>query len=318
MRLHTIALLFVLFVALLFSNPAATTRAGEIIDYLPEVITARSLAVANLTVFFGILDLQRCNALPLLDELPDHLLYDENGVFHDTDTMFSIILTSQCKIFGVAQDLQEEQLSAYLADILVPIRGGQLTLPNGELIDGTKQSVRASEMSFVYALFFSDINFPSRLSSNIEFGLPEGEPCDVVKDLALHGETIELRFAAYAALSSQFRLFTDTSFLDLCSEELDLSDDELIERTKVGDIDAAISLTERIIENINAENSIDGDLEPEDALLQFQEILVKVRTELGIEILANTERFPLLTLAIANALQQFELANLFVENGLIG
>jgi len=315
-KLFVISLLTL--VALTALLPASTSRAGDVIDYLPEVQTARSVsAVAILSLTLFGFDPDDCDQLPLLElqnNISDHLLYDENGKFFDVSeirqNVTGLICLSTTQIRPPT--FSEEEAADIYFEI---IQGNVVELPSGRLLDGAKQSLRAYSAYLVTNIFgFSllpDFPIQAQLPSELS------DPCEAVRDIALNGSTLDIRFAAILALMNNLVQSDENGNLGSCTPPMDASESELVERAKAGDLEAAVNLSVLIREQIQAEadalEEANADLSDDELIMLTDSLVDKLLSELGLDILENTERFDLLALAYATASVELHVSDLVLE-----
>jgi hypothetical protein len=269
-----------------------------VIDFLPEVETARSFSASIVRLltppFIAFPNPIECIDEQLPTEIPNHLLYDNNGIFHSYDEILIVLKTINCRFFAANGEVAISTDPNIFLSSFQALQGESVLLSNGNILDGQKQSVRAS-MIF--------------LGTFVLFGTLEGgelsiiddinqAPCEYLHDQVSNGTTIELRFASLFVLFTDLVDETRGSGLG-CIHELNDSDEELIEQAKLGDVEAAVNLTLRWIDLVGMETDVEIDALENPSIEEIQALLSAKLTELGIEILQSTERFPLLTLAIA-------------------
>jgi len=313
-RLLVVTLLTLVALAALL--PASTSRAGDVIDFLPEVQTARSFSAVvppGLTFQFAVFpDSRTCLQNNWPSDIPNHLLYDDNGRFHTIDEILLIVANIRC-LFQVADGEANVVGDGFsILYSLESLKGEVVELSNGNILDGTKQSIRAVSIWAAAAGLTSVLLDGDNATSLFTDEAIGG--CELLERLVLEGETIELRFATLFVLFGDIALQIEEDFGGRCLSERTESTEALVELTKSGEIEAAANLTYRLLNEVAAQ--FDADLEQygdEAELEELQAVVDTTLTELGIEILENTERFPLLTMAVALSSLQIHTVDIVIE-----
>lgn len=289
--------LVIAFLILSFALAAPAILAGDVIDFLPEVQVARSLvpAFANAFVFEG-----ACIDVQLDAEIPNNLLFDDNGQPRSFDEMGMIMLQLNC----IYQSLALEDPDNALQNVpffLEALAGNMVVFPNGTELDGTKQAVRAS------LLFSHLLLFQFDLTGQFEIGILGSDPCGQLREWVLSDTSLELQFVAFLTLASEIVVSDEEELPIQCSTPVAGTESELIEAAESGDLDAALELSVlwvlQLMNEFGEEPTVD-DLPGMLAELDRFELFV----------LQNTMKFPLLTLAatvpLANLyLFEYELMN---------
>ena len=304
MRLHAIALLFVLFAALLFSNPAATTHAGEIIDYLPEIQTARSFGWAFGAAILNSGRFGSCDQDSAQREIPDHILYDDNGVVHSATDIADILVSISC-LYRPTFEIPFPSREIFAQLLLDVIRGNDVTIYNGNIVDGRKQSVRVETIIRMHDRFLTEVF----VADSRVWTSTQAEACQFVIDATSLENTIELQFAAYFALSSIMDSAQRLRLGSICHEVRSESDEELLAAAQNGDLEAGINLARRNI------SSITEQLEEEDPSAFFEDLAVQLNT-IGLQVLENTAVHPIASMSLASgaySLYLFEYINRFLQ-----
>ena len=276
----------IILVSLLFASQQIMS-AQALSSLTPEGETAESSIIMQTVISsFGFANsAEECNNPDFLDELPDRVLFDDEGNRASIDQFSDIANTIQCLIF-VDEDGNEAPVGTGeigSIDFIDLIRGNTYTFSNGREIDATKQSVRASFISGVsgrMALFLADVDV---------VGLAGDDRCQVVSDLVFDGETVELRYAAFDALYDD--LFFNVG--DSCYSP-GVSDEEVLLDAAAGSFEAALTLVldwqiEALTEIFILEENLFGLLDFIDAEMDRFEDMIRV----------NREEAPLIALAAA-------------------
>jgi hypothetical protein len=278
--------------------PASISHAGDVIDFLPEVETARSFSavlIPIVTLPFTIFPHPSvCIDENLPTEIPNHLLYDSNGVFNSFEEILFVLRNINCRFLAAGGEVAIIPEAEILLNYFLALRGENIELSNGNILEGEKQSVRAASIIFGGSLLTAVLQ-AGELSIIEE---SDQSPCDFLHEQISHGKTIELRFASLFALLGD--LLANSEGMGIgCIHELDASDEELVELVQMGNVEAAVNLADRWSDLVDRETGVTSASFDVHSLEETQALLNAKLAELGIEILQSTERFPLLTLAIA-------------------
>lgn len=187
---------------LLFVNIWGPAHAGELIDHLPEVQMARAIAEA---VAFQDQELQDplddpeiseiCAMAPTLADIPDQLWLDAMGEIRTPDEVRRVLIFTQCA-FASLEGNREEQDGSFVLGLL---GGRDKTLGEGIIIPGSKEPVRVVLAFPTFITMFFELVFSSL--PGFEGGPILGEaPCERLRSLAVEGESLELRWAAFMTL----------------------------------------------------------------------------------------------------------------------
>ena len=285
MKSRNFIYLVVALLALLFGAHQVMS-AQALSSLLPEAEAAESSITMQKVIqnFDFANSAEECNVPAYLDELPDRVLFDNDGNRHGIDEFRDIANTIQCVIFVDDQGNEAPIGSAEIGQVdFVGVVGGEsFTFSNGRLVDATKQSVRATFISGVsgrMSLFLAGIEV---------VGLSGDDPCQEIGDIALEGETVELRYAAFDSLYDNLFFALDQS----CFEPLVEDEDILLDAAAAGSFEAALTLVldwqiEALTEVFILENNLFGLLDFVDAELDRFEDVIRV----------NREEAPLVALA---------------------
>ena len=90
------AIFAVLIAAAVLITPQS--NAGEVIDYLPEVLLARSLDAHNILALTTSEDLYDvCFDSDPGPDVPDHILIDENGLYRTEEEIIKVLVAVECQ-----------------------------------------------------------------------------------------------------------------------------------------------------------------------------------------------------------------------------
>ena len=268
--------IFLLNASLLVLVPNA--QAGDVVDFLPEVQLAESLVFAADNAFVTDED---CAGFDISVEIPENLLFDINGQRRTAAESGQILFNLNCLYFLI-QTSEDINSSSNIARFLDVFQGQSVTFENGIVIDGGKQSVRVSLIfGFLISIAFERSGF-------VDLGIFDGDPCDQLRDWAINAPTLELQWLAFIVLAGE--AVTEDMAPRECTTEVSGTRSELIALTEQGDLDAAIALV------ADWQLELETEFGEEPTADQLEGIQAKV-SEFELFILANTMRFPLLTLA---------------------
>jgi len=287
-----------------------------VIDFLPEVQTARSFEIFWVALFSSDSAdfLETCLIdQPSVDSIPDHLLVDINGALRTRDESVQLALDTLCIFAGLFEpsmrfddDFSDSDQALEL--FLNVLRGEAVEFPTGVVLDGSKQIFR---MGAAFQMFgFFGLGDPL-----LEALDPDGDAdkCAVLSSAAVNGETLELRFLALFNLAFEMGddLMNDAedgvSPTDsVCGEVSTAPLSELRSAAATGDLQAAVNLAGRQFGDVLIFVGEEPD-ESERVALEAQ------LAELELDILSNTERFPLVALADSTTIFIIELALSFID-----
>jgi hypothetical protein len=300
---RVISILLLSLVALFTQFPNGTIQAGDVIDFLPEVQAARSFEIFFLAL---ISDFEiDCDTARSASELPNHLLVDNNGALRTEEESIILAAEAICLFFNFSLEASDTSFDPdVLAEIrrnrLEVLRGNIATYDDGTEIDGSKQLFR---MAAAYGFFGAPDSLATLLADT-----PIAPICQVLQETILDGETLELRFVSMLILAFEIGddLFRDSDDDSICGPLPTTSAEDLKPLVIAGDVNAAVDYASVIFADILT--FIGDEPEPEE-LAQLEADLDR----LEIEMLTNTGRLPLLTLANAPAIFILELAVDFIE-----
>ena len=262
--------------ALIALSPNA--EAGDVVDFLPEVQLADSLVIAAENIF---VTEQDCAGFDSSIEIPDNLLYDINGQRRSAEESGQILFNINC-LFFLIQTADEVDSVSNVVRFLDVLKGQSVAFENGIVLDGGKQSMRVSLIfGFLISIAFERSGF-------VDLGIFEGDPCDELRDWALNAPTLELKWLGLVILAGE--AVTEDMAPRECTTAVSGTRSELIALTEQGDLDAAIALI------VDWQLELEAEFGEEPSADQLEAIQART-AEFKLFILANTMRFPLLTLA---------------------
>jgi hypothetical protein len=277
-----------LFLAFALVGPAI--QAGDVIDFLPEVQVARSITPA---IEFAIVFEEDCVGVQVNQEVPNNLLFDDNGQARTFEQMGEILLQLNCSFQSLAfEDL--ENSSANIPLFLDAFSGNLVEFSNGLTLDGRKQTVRAS-LIFSHLLLFQ-----FELGGVFDFDILGSDPCGQLRTWSKSGSSLELQFVAFLTLGSDIFSSEEEGLPRQCSTAVGGTEAELIALAEAGDLDASLDLMffwTLELQAIFGDEPTADDLPSIEAQMDRFELL----------ILRNTMKFPFVTLAA-----QLPLANLYL------
>ena len=310
MRLRAVLTLAVLFVSLIIANSSTTTRAGEIIDYLPEVVTARSLGAYIAAAFINGARASDCDNAEAAESISEHFLYDENGVEYAPSQIAEIAQSITCLFRPTSSETPFPSALERAQNSIDVIQGNKVLLFNGNELDGTKQSVRVYSLLRVNQLFLAEVVDPQGrlLTTSTE------DACRLIIEATGLGNTIEMRFVAFVSLTGLLNSTIETGGRPLCHRERFESDEELIEAAKLGDLEAAVNLGLRWT-NRNESEFLNISMAPdgESSILDLEEFLDQRLNFIGLQILENTEIYPFVSTAFASSTFILYFAEYFIR-----
>jgi len=226
-----------------------------------------------------------CEDFETSDELiPQHLLYDENGDPFFRDEVGVHTRNANCHMInGLNQVSREYELEAdeIIEIIIGTINGERFEFDNGVVFDGTKQAMRVSLLGLftIFAYIELDLLEPIR-----PIGLFGEDPCETFINYIKDAQSLELSFYSLLIVVNEHLFSRESDRQNHCTPNLIIRPiDELIERAKLGETEAAIALAIAWIDEV-------GDTLFIDALDRNRQ-LEKFR----ILVLENTIKYPLLT-----------------------
>ncbi len=228
--------------ALVAGMGAERARAGELLDYLPEVQFARAMVqiVETQDVFLdgaeGV-----CTGEESLDQVPYKLWVDAAGNLRSPEAVAGVLQTAQCALSNVSpQDVEPDAFGpSVLAPFLSLLRGEVVTVGDAT-IDGGKEPLRVG-LSFSVAFLISVLQ---------AFGVPLDSPellgedaCAALRGFATEGETFELRWVGFLNLLVQFDPDANADEdAPACVDSTPDAEANLLARARGGDVDAAVQL----------------------------------------------------------------------------
>jgi hypothetical protein len=259
--------------------------AGEMLNWLPEVQYARSLAqlssagrrLPNPTT-------EQCKViLPEIGDLESNLLIDRNGKIRTQEEIDHVVLQLEClseRLRTVSLQLSDQQALQLFIDV---VAGKPVQLTDSLILDGTKQPLRVLFSYDLPLIFIFDAVYGNSHS------ILADDPCGTFKGLTVDGATIELQMGAFISLAADIIIAVrDHKSSGLCSPVLANEKlDALIAKARAGDLDSALNLAFQWSQQI--EKLFDGGATPEEIKDQIS----------GYEtlILENTVKSPFLTMA---------------------
>jgi hypothetical protein len=292
-----------LLVAFLFAAPSL--YAADILDRLPEVEAAKAF---NFVLFWhdelASLDNIDCSGISLeREELPSHLLIDENGENRTLWEMREVLIQINC-VYSQILSGQFFEAPEHLPLFLEVLAGSVVEFPNEIIIDGTKQSVRASLMAnFLVLLDFE-------LRGWFEFGLLASDACTQFREWSATADSAELQWVAFFILFEQYRRTLSGDEFVTCtfSEGDGETEGQLIDLAKSGDVDAAVRLAHIWRSGIDAafEEFIEGP-RTKEAFEIFSEEMTRRQQQFELIILRNTMRYPVLVAAASKIVSSIHL-----------
>ncbi|MBI1729821.1 hypothetical protein HYR53_04300 [Candidatus Acetothermia bacterium] len=219
---------------------ALNASAGEMLNWLPEVQYARSLAQLSSAGFrLHNPTSDQCKViLPEIRDLESNLLIDRNGKIRIQDEIDHVVLQIEClfeRVRDLNLDLSEQQVLQLITDVL---SGKPFQLTDSLILDGAKQSIRVVFSHDLPLIFIFDALRPD--SKHI-FG---NDPCGTIKSFTATGATFELQMGAFISLFADLSIAShDGKSSGLCLPLLaNQKIETLIAKAKAGDLDSAVNL----------------------------------------------------------------------------
>ena len=288
------------------------SNAGEVIDYLPEILLARSFDVYNMKAL-GIGDSleEVCFDDDPGPEIPEHIVINEHGLYKlELERLESIVAVGCQRAFFDAGQLNP--LPILLGDSVettVFIRDEGEISEFATFVDGNKQSNRV-RASLDWYIFFAQLReFDVQPFIMIPNLLPEN-PCETFRGWVLNAPTFELQWASFQILMfDQISVDGGPNVIGIpdrvCTSAREGTVDELRAAAEAGDLDSALALSWIWFGGAGnlweARDQFEGTEQAKfiDAEIERIELM----------ILENTARYPLVTLAAIYPLSRTYLAD---------